>query len=207
MRSPGGCAADNCARFLFNEPVAGPCRGIHETGERPRRASWSAAQDAVWSPWSAVKSLRIVAGANTATCHHGQTVLRALAAGGTTGEYTAGKFVAAEAAGRARQAWLTMARALETVTTDSRCYISAEAAEAEKLALCSGRLAYADAQWTPPDGPSHAHRDAAALAIGEQGVNRSWLPSARRPSRPCSSPMPTTRSSGRQPEPGACSCR
>ena len=153
-----------------NESIVGLCQGIRETGERLRRASWSVAQDAVWSPWSTVKSLRIVAGANTATCHHSQTVLRALAAGGTTGGHRAELLAAADAAAHARVAWLTMARALETVTTDSRGYISAEAAEARKLALWSGRLAYADAQWTLPDGPSHVHRDAAALAIDERGI-------------------------------------
>ena len=125
----------------------------------------------MWSPWSTVKSLRIVAGANTATCHHSQTVLRALAAGGMTGVHTGRKCSPLPTPlPTPASAWLTMARALETVTTDSRAYISAEAAEARKLALWTGRLAYADAQWTLPNGPSHAHRDAAALAIDEQGI-------------------------------------
>ena len=58
-----------------DESVQDLCQGIREAGERLRRASWASARDAVWSPWSTVTALRIVAAASTVTSHNSQAVL------------------------------------------------------------------------------------------------------------------------------------
>ena len=152
-----------------DESVQDLCQGIREAGERLRRASWASARDAVWSPWSTVTALRIVAAANTVTSHNSQAVLQTLATS-CSGSRAAGLLTAAEAAGTARTAWLATAHALKSVTTDSRHNISAEATEARNLALWTGRLIYDDSQWTVSSGPSHPHRDPAALAGHPGGV-------------------------------------
>jgi hypothetical protein len=52
------------------------------------------------------------------------------------------------------------------MVTDTRGYLSRPAAEAGRLALWTGRLAYADPAWKPARGPSPAVRDPASLAPG-----------------------------------------
>src|SRR5262249_54175521 len=64
----------------------------------------------------------------------------------------------AAAAGRTRAGWLHVARALNQVDTDTMRHLSPTAGEAGDLALCTGRLAYADAAWTLSSGPGHRPR-------------------------------------------------
>ena len=97
------------------------------------------------------------------TSHHCQILFRSLAArtaGGDTPGLSAGLLRAADAAGRARVGWLHVARALNQVDTDTMRHLSPTAGEAGDLALCTGRLAYADRRGPCPAGPaiSPGHR-------------------------------------------------
>jgi hypothetical protein len=71
---------------------------------------------------------------------------------------------AADAAGRARDSWLHLARALNQVDTDTMRHLAPAGGEAGDLALCTGRLAYADATWTLSSGPGHQPRPPHELA-------------------------------------------
>ena len=70
----------------------------------------------------------------------------------------------ADAAGSARAGWLHVARALNQVDTDTMRHLSPTVGEAADLALCTGRLAYADPAWTLSSGPGHQPRPPQALA-------------------------------------------
>lgn len=148
------------------ESVARLCEGIQDTCARARRSAWTASREAAWSPMMSVPSLRIVAAANTVTSHNTHVLLSALA---TAGDLRSGRqpaaplLQAAGAAASARTAWRVTADALDAVTTDSRGYLSPEAADARALALWTGRLAYADPDWDITMGPSHAPRDLSGL--------------------------------------------
>lgn len=71
---------------------------------------------------------------------------------------------AAQAADRARAAWLAVTDEWNSITTDTRGTMGPASTEAAALALWSGRLAYADPDWTPALGPSHLPRPARELA-------------------------------------------
>ena len=64
---------------------------------------------------------------------------------------------------RAWQGWLQVAHALDRVTTDTRLYLSPDADESSDLALWTGRLAYADPDWTLTSGPAHQPRPPESL--------------------------------------------
>ena len=101
------------------------------------------------------------------TSHHCEILLRSLAArtaGSDTAGLSAGLLRAADAAGRARDGWLHAARALNQVDTDTMRHLAPTAGEAADLALCTGRLAYADAAWTLSSGPGHQPRPPHELA-------------------------------------------
>ena len=63
-----------------------------------------------------------------------------------------------------RHAWLAAARSWDDLTTESQSQLSEAAVEAGNLALWTGRLAYADPQWTPARGPVYALREPDSLA-------------------------------------------
>jgi hypothetical protein len=95
------------------------------------------------------------------TSHHWEILLRSLAArtadSGTAG-LNAGLLRAADAAGRARNSWLNLARAFNQIDTDTMRHLAPTSGEAGDLALCARRLAYADAAWTLASGPGHQPR-------------------------------------------------
>ena len=137
------------------------------SAERARHAAWVTGTQPAWSPHLTADSLRQVAAASTVTSHHCEILLRALAArtiGGETAGLGAGLLRAADAAGRARDGWLHAARALIQVDTDTCGTWPATAGQAGDLALCTGRLAYADAAWTLSSGPGHQPRPPHDLA-------------------------------------------
>jgi hypothetical protein len=70
-------------------------------------------------------------------------------------DQVAGLLGAAEAARRVWQEWIGVAHALDRVATDTRLYLSPDADESSDLALWTGRLAYADPDWTLTSGPAH----------------------------------------------------
>jgi hypothetical protein len=143
------------------DTVAGLCTGVITSAERVRHLAWDTSTQPASSPHLTINSLRRVAATSTLTSHHCEILLRALAEHETAhrlGGHAAGLLQAAESVGRTRQRWLDVAYALDRVTTDTRLHLSPDAAESGDLALWTGRLAYADPQWTLASGPSHSVR-------------------------------------------------
>jgi hypothetical protein len=150
-----------------SEPVTALYDAVIASAERARHAAWVTGSQPAWSPHLTADSLRHVAATSTVTSHHCQILLRSLA-DRTVGSGTAGPSAsllqAADAAGRARTGWLHLARALNQVDTDTMRHLAPTAGEAGDLALCTGRLAYADATWTLSSGPGHQPRAPHGLA-------------------------------------------
>jgi hypothetical protein len=148
------------------EPVEGLCGGVITAAERARHAAWASASVTGRSPAMSVSSLRQAAAASTLTSHHCEILLRSLStrtARDGPAELSAGLLVAAEAARGASRSWLSVAHALDDVTTDTQG-LSRAATAARDLALWTGRLAYADPHWTLASGPSHEARPPQTLA-------------------------------------------
>jgi hypothetical protein len=149
------------------DSVGALCEGVIASAERVRHLVWVSAEHACWSPNMTVTSLRRVAGANTVTSHNCALLLQSLATRtehSGLAEISAWLSAAADNAGRARDHWLQVARAVGQVTTDTRRHTSQAATEASDLALWTGRLAYADPEWTPARGPAHEARPPVSLA-------------------------------------------
>jgi hypothetical protein len=143
------------------EPVTVLYDAVITSAERARHAAWTTGTQPAWSPHLTADSLRQVAATSTVTSHHCEILLRALAArtaGGDRSGLGAGLLRAADAAGRARDGWLHAARALTQVDTDTLRQLPATAGQAADLALCTGRLAFADVAWTISSGPGHQPR-------------------------------------------------
>jgi hypothetical protein len=143
------------------ESVAGLCHGVISSAERVRHLAWQSIRQPAWSPGLSVNSLRRIAATSTLTSHHCEILLHSLAArpgGYGPADHATWLLQAAEAAGRTRQGWLHIAHALDRVTTDTRLYLSPDADESGDLALWTGRLAYADPEWTLASGPAHQRR-------------------------------------------------
>ncbi len=80
---------------------------------------------------------------------------------------------AAEAADQARAAWLRAATEWDTITTNvSSSGRSQAAADAEDLALWTGRLAYADPHWTPALGPAGTTRSPRDIVTSQAELRR-----------------------------------
>jgi len=139
------------------EPVAVLCEGATSSAERVRHLAWRAADRATAPRNLTVASLRQVAENSTVTSHNCAGVLDTLAAHMAQagyGELSEQLADAAQAARRARSAWLHAARELTRVWTAAPPgHVSAAAIEAAELTTWTGRLAYADPQWSPSDGP------------------------------------------------------
>jgi hypothetical protein len=149
------------------ETVAGLCTGVITSAERVRQLAWETSSRPASSPHLTINSLRRVAATSTLTSHHCEILLRALAEHHTRrapGDQAAGLLQAAEAAGSTRQRWLDVAHALDRVTTDTRLHLSPDAAESSDLALWTGRLTYADPEWTLASGPGYQARPPEELA-------------------------------------------
>jgi hypothetical protein len=150
-----------------SEPVTGLCEGVIAAAEWARHAAWVSAKVAPGSPAMTVSSWRRVAAASTLTGHHCEILLKSLAGRASDNgpsELADGLLQAADAAGCASARWLRVAHALDDVTTDTQGPRSAAAAGASDLALWTGRLAYADPQWTLASGPRHEARPPRSLA-------------------------------------------
>ncbi len=146
--------------------VAWLCDAATTSAERTRRAAWRFNGHATWSPAMSKRSLRQVAATSTVTCRNCLNLLHTLASSAVSAKderWQEHLEAAQRAAGRAGQAWLDVAHALDSITTDTRAHLSATAEEAGDLALWTGRLAYASPHWTPPAGPAHALRPASRL--------------------------------------------
>ncbi len=151
-----------------SESVTSLCEGVIDAADRARHSAWASGAVPPRSPAITISSLRQVATASALTSHHCEILFRSLAArtaeDSEHDDLSAGLLHAAEAAGRASSRWLSVAHALDDVTTDTRRHISRAAAGASDLALWTGRLAYTDPQWTLASGPSHQARSPQRLA-------------------------------------------
>jgi hypothetical protein len=153
------------------ESVAALCDGAVTTAERVRQLAWGQAARAAWSPEVSVASLHQVAAASTVTSHNCHLVLQTLTAGiagGGSDRLRADLAEAAEAASNARQAWRRVAGALDQVVTDGRGHLSPVAVETRDLATWTGRLAYAEPEWTPSGGPRQEIRPPESLMPAPQ---------------------------------------
>jgi hypothetical protein len=148
------------------EPTAGLCNGVISTAERLRFAARRAIAQAARSPELTRESLRQTAGCCAVTASNLQILLSTLGAhhGRPCAPFSASIADAATAADRARAAWLRVAEAWDSITTDTRGNLNQTATEAASLALWTGRLAYADPNWTLVLGPRHQPRRSADLA-------------------------------------------
>jgi hypothetical protein len=131
-----------------------------------RIAARHASAEAPWSRQLTRETLRQTAGCCAISASSMQIMLSTLAARhDTPGSSSSASFAeAADAANRTRAAWLTVAGSWDLITTDTRGAIGSAGAEAAVLALWTGRLAYANPDWTPKLGPHHQPRQAGELA-------------------------------------------
>jgi hypothetical protein len=149
--------------------VSALCAGIISTAQRANRARRELAARAGWSPEFTADSMRHAAANYVVTSLNTEIVYRTLAERARQLGYhtlAIGLDAAGDGADDNRRSWLGAAHVWDSMVTDTRDYLSRSAAEAEHLALWTGRLAYADPMWTPARGPSHAVRDPANLAPG-----------------------------------------
>lgn len=140
------------------ETIADLCAGTTSTAERITELAPRFSPQAAWSPAMTIISLHRSASAATVTSHNCELLLATLADAAAAGSQREHLLQAAEAAGRSRQAWLAAARPLDDIITDTRGYLSPHAVEMSDLSLWTGRLAFADPDWTPAAGPRHPTR-------------------------------------------------
>lgn len=142
------------------------CDGLIKTAERLRAASRRAVLEATWSQALTRESFRQTAGCCAITASNLRIMLQSLAAhhGHPCAPVSSSLAEAAEAADRARAAWLHVAEGWDSISTDTRGSLNPVATEATALALWTGRLAYASPSWTPALGPQHTARPSAELA-------------------------------------------
>jgi hypothetical protein len=148
------------------DPVTALSAGTVTAAERVSRAARDLADRARWAPDMNATSARRGAAACVVTALNCETILCSLAAADGAGylDLPAELADTAAAASAARAAWLMAARSWDQMTTDCHGYLSQAAADAEDLALWTGRLAYADPSWTPAREPSRSVRPASGLA-------------------------------------------
>ena len=150
-----------------SETVPALCAGCTGAAQRVRRALRGTAERARWAPDLTAESMRHTAASCVVTSFNCEIILRSLArqAGRAGCRHLAPDFEdAANNTVGARHAWLAAARSWDDLTTESQGQLSEAAVEAGNLALWTGRLAYADPQWTPARGPVHALREPDSLA-------------------------------------------
>jgi hypothetical protein len=143
------------------EPIAVLCEGAISSAQRVRHLAWMAAAHVPASRNLTTASLRRVAENSTVTSHNCASLLDILAARVDRpgyGEVKGWLASAAATARRARDAWLRAARDAMRVQTVTTTPPSPAAIEAGELATWTGRLAYADPQWSPSAGPDRPLR-------------------------------------------------
>jgi hypothetical protein len=149
------------------DPVPALCAGTAGAAQRVRHALRGAAERARWAPDLTAESMRHAAASCVVTSFNCEIILRSLARQASQAGYrdlVPDLEEAADDTAGARHAWLAAARSWDDLTTESQGQLSQAAAEAGELALWTGRLAYADPQWTPARGPAHALRQPDSLA-------------------------------------------
>jgi hypothetical protein len=155
------------------EPAGDMCEGITVAASRLRSSVRQAARRAPWMPEANADTLRHAASASMAAQHNCGLILHILASHPALAGHAADSArleAAAAAADRSRDAWLTVARGLKLIISDTRGYLSPEVAGASDLAMWTGRLAYADPDWNLSSGPHHQARTAIQLAASQGDV-------------------------------------
>ena len=150
-----------------DETVTRLCHGTTGTAERVRHAAHTAVPQAAWSPALTADSFRQTAASATVISHNCATVLSSLAVLAQqrgVPDLASDLLTSAREAAAARTTWLAAAQAWSRITTDTRGTISPAAAEAADLALWTGRIAYADPDWTLDHSPFSLHRPPQDLA-------------------------------------------
>ena len=150
-----------------SDAVPALCAGTVGAAQRVRHALRGGAERARWAPDLTAESMRHTAASCVVTSFNCEIILRSLARqAGRVGyqDLVPDLEDAANDTVGARHAWLAAARSWDELTTESQGRLSEAAVEAGNLALWTGRLAYADPQWTPARGPVHALREPDSLA-------------------------------------------
>jgi hypothetical protein len=150
------------------EPVAALCEGAVNSAERVRHLAWLAAEHTLASRNVTTASLRQVAENSTVTSHNCAALLDVLAIRMDQADHSNASSwltAAAETARQVRDAWLCAAREVVRVRTVAPGPASPVAIEAGELASWTGRLAYADPQWSPSDGPDRPLRQPDTLTM------------------------------------------
>ena len=151
-----------------SEPVTALCDGVIAAAERLRASARLAAARARWAPTLTRESLRHTAGTCAITASNCGIVLSTL----TGHHWLSGPATdaviseARQSTEKARAAWLAATAAWDFLSIDIIKGTSQTAIDAADLALWTGRLAYADPDWTPRLGPGHPARPASDLALG-----------------------------------------
>jgi anti-sigma regulatory factor (Ser/Thr protein kinase) len=139
--------------------VAGLCDGIITAAERAHSEALAEARTPPLAAGPSSESFRHVAGNCAITSWNCHLVLQGLAGRkDIPAPLRAQLRNAAQATDQARAAWLRTVSEWDTITTSVRGGLSSAAVDAEDLALWTGRLAYADPDWTPALGPSSTPR-------------------------------------------------
>ena len=150
-----------------SDPVPALCTGTARAAQRVRHALRGGAKRARWAPDLTAESMRHTAASCVVTSFNCEIILRSLARQVGRAGYRhllPDLEDAADNTAGARHAWLAAARSWDDLTTEGQGRLSEAAVEAGNLALWTGRLAYADPQWTPARGPVHALREPDTLA-------------------------------------------
>jgi len=161
---PVNAVPDPCLPPSGNS-VANLSVGVISTAERLRVAARRASADALWSRGLTRETLRQTAGCCAISASNMQIMLTSLATDHREpcARFSATIAEAADAADRARAAWLTVTESWDSITTDTRGAMGSAGTEAASLALWTGRLAYANPHWTPDLGPLQPPRPAGEL--------------------------------------------
>jgi hypothetical protein len=168
------------------ETVQELCQGIADCAERVRRAATTDLPDPALASWITAESFHQAAAHATVVSHNCEILQRALAARAadhSSAGLSRHLLASAQAAARARVAWLTAAQAWLYIKTDAYGDIAPAANEIVDLALWTGRLAYADPHWTPTVGPDHTSRSPQELAPEQRTSVTCWQPFTRRARR------------------------
>ena len=167
-----------------SDAVPALCAGTAGAAQRVRHALRGGAERARWAPDLTAESMRHTAASSVVTSFNCEIILRTLARQARQAGYQHLVPVLEDAADNAvgaRHAWLAAARSWDDLTTETQGRLSEAAVETGNLALWTGRLAYADPQWTPARGPVHALREPESLAAD--------LPRSLASSRPFTIPL------------------
>lgn len=148
------------------EAVDELCQAVATSAQRARHVARDAANTDHRSAEISATSWRQIAAACMVTSHNCHLLCQTLA--DRVAQLDPGLAEdlarAADQASLAREEWLDNAREFGEVTTDVRDHISPAALEAGELADWTGKLTYADPDWTPARPPSGALRPPASLA-------------------------------------------